>query len=70
MNVVPDEIRYPVLEHMKEAERTLRLIEQLSHGPASCDHRLIQSYALYALSRIQAAERTINAEHNDSSGST
>jgi hypothetical protein len=70
MHIVPDEIRYGALEHIREVERTLRLIEQLSHGPASCDHRLIQNYALYALARIQAAERTVNAEQTDSGGST
>lgn len=47
----------------------LRLIEQLSHGPASCDHRLVRNYALYALSRVQAAERVIDVERSDGGGS-
>lgn len=69
MHVVPDEVRYPALEHVKEVERMLRLIEQLSHGPASCDHRLVRNYALYALSRVQAAERVIDVERSDGGGS-
>ncbi|HZN64046.1 MAG TPA: hypothetical protein VFB66_02010 [Tepidisphaeraceae bacterium] len=69
MHVVPDEVRFDAIEHIKEVERMLRLIEQLSHGPASCDHRLVKNYSLYALARIQAAERVINAERSDGGGS-
>ena len=67
MHIIPDEIRDRALDHIKEVERTLRLIEQLSRGPASCDHRLIHNYILYALARIQAAEGTVNAEHSGES---
>jgi hypothetical protein len=69
MHVVPDEIRYPALEHLREVERMLRLIEQLSHGPASCDHRLVKNYALYALARVQAAEHVIKTERSEGGGS-
>jgi hypothetical protein len=60
MFLIPDEIRSPVLDHLRVTEKMLRLIEQLSHGAASCDHRLVQSYALQALSRLQAAEQILN----------
>ena len=69
MHVVPDEVRFDALEHLKEVERMLRLIEQLSHGPASCDHRLVRNYSLYALARVQAAGHVINAERPDGGGS-
>ena len=48
--------------HVRIAEKLLRLIDHLSHGPASCDHKLIHSYAQNALAHVQAARRLLGDE--------
>jgi len=55
----PDDPRYPALDHLRVVEKMLRLIEHLSHGPASCDHELVQSYALQAIAHVQAARHIL-----------
>lgn len=65
MVAIPDEIRQPVLDHLRVMEKMLRLIEQLSRGPASCDHRLVHGYALQALSHLQVAEARLQDRGSD-----
>ena len=59
MAFIDDQVRHPVLDHLRVAEKMLRLIEHLAVGPNSCDHRLVGSYALQALSHVQAAQRDL-----------
>jgi hypothetical protein len=46
-------------DHLRITEKALRSIEHLAHGPASCEHQLVQQYALEAMARLQAARRLI-----------
>ena len=59
MAFIDDQVRYPVLDHLRVTEKLLRLIEQLARGPHSCDYRLVGSYALHGLSRSQTARRNL-----------
>ena len=68
MFIIPDEIRSLALDHLRVADKMLRLIHQLSHGPASCDHRLIGNYALQALSHLQAAETVLSERKQGADG--
>ena len=60
MFLIPDETRSPILDHLRVTDKMLRLIHQLSHGPASCDPHLVGRYAVSAMSHLQAAERLLN----------
>lgn len=55
-----DKVSYAVLDHLRVAEKMIRLVEQLAHGPNSCDHRLVHSYSLQAMGHLQAAQRMLN----------
>jgi len=57
-----EQIRYPVLDHLRVAEKLLRLIEQLSQKPNSCDHTLVHSYSLQSMGHLQAAQRLLTPE--------
>lgn len=48
--------------HLQTVEKLLGLIDQLAHGPASCDHTLIQSYVGHARGRLQAARKLLNSD--------
>jgi len=50
-----DQSVYKADDHLRVVEQKLRLIEHLAHGPNSCDHELVKSYALQALTHLQVA---------------
>ena len=54
-----DRALYEADDHLRLVEKMLRLIEHLGHGPNSCDHELVRSYAVQALGRVQAARREL-----------
>jgi hypothetical protein len=60
MFVISDEIRSPILDHLRVTDKMLGLIHQLSRGPASCDHQLIGRYALQAHAHLEAAVSLLN----------
>ena len=41
MFVIPDEMRFPITDHLRVTDKMLALVHQLGRGPASCDHHLI-----------------------------
>jgi hypothetical protein len=46
-------------EQVPSSEEALRLIEQLSYGPNSCDHKLVHSYSLQAIAHVQVARKLL-----------
>ena len=50
-----DPVIHKALDHLRVVEKQLRLIEHLAHGAASCDHELVRSYAINALTHLQVA---------------
>jgi hypothetical protein len=55
-------INSDLADHLRIAEKCLRSIEHLAHGPNSCDHKMVQQYALQALGRVQAARHRLGDE--------
>jgi hypothetical protein len=56
-----DKAAHDALDRLRVVEQYLRRIAQLSHGPNSCDHKLVASYTMNALSHLQAARRRLGA---------
>jgi hypothetical protein len=55
---IEDKTKNDLAHHLRVVEKALLMIDQLAHGPNSCDHKLVHQYAINALTHMQVARRS------------